>query len=71
MSEVYLRCGEVHNIAPANGWVRSWYRWPTTLVSQGRMYAEGVGDSGRLLLQLDVMEAGDDWEIDGVFWQYR
>ncbi len=69
-SEINGRFGEVLEIKPAVGWLRCWYRWPATIVSEGRMLAETTDASDRpLLLQLNLGEAGGGWKISGVFWR--
>lgn len=70
MTNLYMRCGRVHDLQPARGWMRCRLRWPATLVTEGRMFAEGIGDGGPLPLQLDLGEAGGEWQIDGVWWRY-
>lgn len=70
LQDATMRAGDVHDIAPAVGTLRSWYRFPLNIGFYGEVTAEGVGDRGGIQLSMRIGEGGGEWQIDAVWWRY-
>lgn len=64
------RGGEIHDLRPAQGAILLRFRFPFSLLATGAMFAEGTGPRGRILLQMKVVGAPGDWQIDSILWEY-
>jgi hypothetical protein len=71
MADRYMRLGAARNLRPAQGRLRFTYRFPTTLISFGRMNATADSEGGPVRLFLAIGQAGGEWEIDALVWQYE
>lgn len=65
-----MRAGDVHDIKPATGTLRCWYKFPFSVGTYGEVFAEGMGERGRVRLWMRIGEGGQGWQIDAVWWTY-
>lgn len=70
MADRYLRVGAVEKLQPAEGQVRFWFQFPVTLGSHGYMSTVAASERGPVRLHARIGEAGDEWQIDGIWWRY-
>ena len=70
MADRYMRVGVARNLRPARGKLRFWFRFPGSLVSEGRMSTHAESDQGPVWLHMIIGEAGGRWQIDSVWWRY-
>ena len=64
------RVGEAQNLAPAEGRLQFWYRFPATLVPHGTMRSSAESDHGPVRLNLRIGNAGGQWQIDAIWWRF-
>lgn len=65
-----IRGGDVSDLRPAQGAMLLRYAFPFSCVATGAMIAEARGPHGRILLQMKLVGAPGDWQIDGILWEY-
>jgi hypothetical protein len=70
MADRHARIGEARNIRRSKGKLQFWYRFPATLVPHGRMTTYAESDYGPVQLQVAIIRAGGDWQIDGIWSRY-
>ena len=70
MTDHYMRLGIVQNMRPAQGRLQFWFRFPGTLVSQGRMSAYADSEQGPVRLDMVILEGGGEWQIAALTWRF-
>ena len=70
LQDATMRAGDVHDIQPAVGDLRTWYHFPLNIGFYGEVTSEGVGDRGGIQLSMRIGEDGREWQIDAVWWRY-
>jgi hypothetical protein len=70
LQDATMRGGDVHDMTPAAGVLRTWYRFPLRMGLYGEVTSEALGDRGRMRLLMRIGDSDAGWQIDAVFWQY-
>ena len=70
MADRYMKLGVASEIRPARGPLRFWFRFPSTLLSEGQMSAFAMSEHGPVRFDARVGRASGDWEIDAIWWRF-
>jgi hypothetical protein len=69
LTEKEMRLGWVENTRVSDVALRSFYDFPATLRYAGMINGAGIARCGAVVLRLEVHRLGDEWRINGVWWQ--
>ncbi len=70
MTDREMRLGEARELRPVQGQLRFRFQFPATLISEGRMFTEAQSDGGPVRFFIIIGEAGGEWQIDGIYWNF-
>ena len=70
MADRHMKLGVATDISPARGRVRFWFRFPSTIVSEGRMSAYAASEHGPVRFDAHVGHVGGEWQIDSIWWRF-